>query len=246
MSRRHRSSSASSSSSARRRISFPGSGATVDPTAIFREITAGTSFENDEKMQGHLRVFADSFLNVARTAEGQTMLFSLEGVGRAIRDRNGFVDSVKMMFRLAKKVGANPMVQFGLFMGFLGVITALVAHFGPVGLVGVGLQTVLRRIYLMIFTSALTPLYKVLGSPNNVTINYGFFFFVLQGVTSAIGSFFSERSGGFLSALDSDLNSNNAGEGDYEYCTPRSTASSSSRSAASSSSSSRSGRSRRA
>ncbi len=100
----------------------------------------GTSFEHDERMQGHLKVFADSFLNVAGTPEGQTMLYSLEGVGRAIRDRNGFVDSVKMMFRLAKKVGSNPMVQFGLFLGLLGVITALVAHLGPVGLVGAGLQ----------------------------------------------------------------------------------------------------------
>ena len=29
-------------------VRFPASGAQVDPTAIFREITAGTSFEHDE------------------------------------------------------------------------------------------------------------------------------------------------------------------------------------------------------
>jgi len=134
-------------STSNRSIRFPASGAEVDPTAVFREITAGTSFERDEAMQGHLKVFADAFLNVAKTPEGQTMLFSLEGVGRGIKDRNGFVDSVKMMFRLAKKVGANPMVQFGLFLGFLGVITALVAHFGPVGLVGAGLQQVSHLLH---------------------------------------------------------------------------------------------------
>ena len=38
-------------------IRFPSSGASVDPTAIFRDITRGTSFEHDEAMQGHLKVF---------------------------------------------------------------------------------------------------------------------------------------------------------------------------------------------
>jgi hypothetical protein len=72
------------------------------------------------------------------------MLYSLEGVGRSIKDKNGFVDTVKIMLKLAKKLGANPMVQFGLFLGFVGVITALVAHFGPSALAGTGLQVIIH------------------------------------------------------------------------------------------------------
>ncbi len=142
------------------RVTFPESGAVLDPTAIFREITAGTTFEHDEQMQAHLRGFADAFVDVAATSQGKVMLASLEGVGRAIKDQNGFVDSVRMMFRLASRVGSNPMVQFGLFLGLIGTVTGLVAHFGPAGLVGSGLQLILRRLYVMILTTALSPLYK--------------------------------------------------------------------------------------
>ena len=43
-------------------IRFPDCGAVVDPTAIFRDITQGTSFENDEAMQGHLKVFTGEII----------------------------------------------------------------------------------------------------------------------------------------------------------------------------------------
>jgi len=163
-------------------IRLPSSGTRVDPTSVFKDITRGTSFENDPAMRGHLDGFAKAFLSVARTEQGQEMLFSLEGIGKAIKDRNGFVDTVTMMFRLAQKVGSDPMVQFGLFLGLVGVVLALVAHFGPVGLASCGIQQVMRSLYRMLFASALGPLIK--------------------GTRSAIASFFNDNQDqGFLQEL---------------------------------------------
>jgi hypothetical protein len=58
-------------------LTFADCGAVIDPSAVFREITAGTSFEKDKKMQGHLNEFAKAFLQVAKTSEGNRAL-SLE------------------------------------------------------------------------------------------------------------------------------------------------------------------------
>jgi len=154
-------------------IRLPGSGTKVDPAAIFKDITKGTSFENDPRMRGHLNGFTKAFLNVAGTQEGQQMLLSLEGIGKAVKDQNGFIDTITMMFRLAQKIGSDPMVQFGLFLGLIGVIVALVAHFGPVGLASCGIRQVMRSLYRMLFASALGPLVK--------------------GTKSAIASFFNEN-----------------------------------------------------
>lgn len=156
----------------------------VDPTGVFRDIARGTSFENDPAMQRHLDDFALAFVNVAGTQEGVQMLQSLEGIGKSIKDRNGFIDSVTMMFRLAQKIGSDPMVQFGLFLGLVGVVVALVAHFGPVGLVSTGLSQVMRRLYTMIFASALGPLVK--------------------GTRSAIRGFFSD-SVNFIGEFEHDM-----------------------------------------
>ena len=46
----------------------------IDPTRIFREITAGTSFEKDPEMQKHLNGFAGSFLKVVQTKDGEDMI----------------------------------------------------------------------------------------------------------------------------------------------------------------------------
>jgi len=155
-------------------IRLPGSGTRVDPASIFKDITKGTSFEADPRMRAHLDGFANAFLNVAGTAEGQQMLYSLEGIGKAVKDRNGFIDTITMMFRLAQKIGSDPMVQFGLFLGLIGVVVALVAHFGPVGLASCGIRQVMRSLYRMLFASALAPL--------------------INGTKSAIASFFQDNS----------------------------------------------------
>ena len=153
-------------------VVMPKSGLSIDPTSIFREIVRGTSFENDPAMTEHLNVFADAFHNVARTKQGEQMLNALEGIGMAVKDSNGFVDSITVMFRLAQKIGSDPMVQFGLFVGLIGVVVAVVAHFGPVGLASTGLKKMMRSLYRTLFVTAIAPLVK--------------------GTKSAIASFFKD------------------------------------------------------
>ena len=46
-------------------------GGGVDPAAVFKDILAGTSFQNDPVMQAHLNDFSRAFKATMETSEGQ-------------------------------------------------------------------------------------------------------------------------------------------------------------------------------
>ena len=56
----------------------------------------------------------------------------------------GFFDGVKVCFRLVKKIAKNPWTQFGLFLGLVGLLVALVSEFGIVAVLGNAFAQVLR------------------------------------------------------------------------------------------------------
>ncbi len=59
------------------------------------------------------------------------MLYSLEGIGKAVRDKRNFGDSVRILLKLARKVWTGHFVQGGLLIGLVGLVIAVLTQLGP-------------------------------------------------------------------------------------------------------------------
>merc|ERR1711881_666667 len=105
-----------------------------NPFDSFNDLLAGTSFQQDKVTQGHLESLGGAFHEISKTDEGQVLLTAMEGLAKRIKTDVSFKDAVKVCFRLAKKITSNPWVQFGMFIGLFGLLVALIAHFGSLGM----------------------------------------------------------------------------------------------------------------
>ena len=62
-----------------------GSGIEINPVTSINELLSGTSFQEDEVAQEHLQSLGAAFHEISKTAEGQVLLVSMEGLAHRIK-----------------------------------------------------------------------------------------------------------------------------------------------------------------
>ena len=64
------------------------SGIEINPVASINDLLSGTSFQEDEVAQEHLQSLGAAFHEISKTAEGQVLLVSMEGLAHRIKVYN--------------------------------------------------------------------------------------------------------------------------------------------------------------
>ncbi len=62
-----------------------GSGIEINPVTSINELLSGTSFQEDEVAQQHLQSLGAAFHEISKTADGQVLLVSMEGLAHRIK-----------------------------------------------------------------------------------------------------------------------------------------------------------------
>ena len=61
------------------------SGIEINPVASINDLLSGTAFQEDELAQEHLQSLGAAFHEISKTAEGQVLLVSMEGLAQRIK-----------------------------------------------------------------------------------------------------------------------------------------------------------------
>ena len=133
---------------------------------VFLEITRGTDFEDDTEMQKHLDMFSNTFINMIETENGTFVLQSLEEVVKSVTDKDTFVSAIKLASEMVQKLDIDSTERFGLFLGCIGIIIALVSHPGPSTSVSTELKNIISETYQLILCTALVPFWN--GTRNSI------------------------------------------------------------------------------
>lgn len=141
-------------------------GASVYSNTVFLEITRATDFEDDIEMQKHLDMFSNTFITMIETENGTFALQSLEGVVKSITDKDTFVSAVKLASQIVQKLDIDSTERFGLFLGCIGIIVALVSHPGPANSGSTELENIICETYQLILCTALVPFWN--GTKNSI------------------------------------------------------------------------------
>ena len=64
------------------------SGIEINPVTSINDLLSGTSFQEDEVAQEHLQSLGAAFHEISKTAEGQVLLVSMEGLAHRIKVYN--------------------------------------------------------------------------------------------------------------------------------------------------------------
>ena len=140
------------------RISDPG--ATVYSNTIFLDIARGTDFEEDARMKNYLDQLSKTFVDLIETEHGTSVLGSLEGSVKLIKDKESFVTAIQYASQLVQKLDIGPKERFSLFLGCIGIIIALVSHPGPATKISNELENVISKTYTLILCTALIPFWN--------------------------------------------------------------------------------------
>ena len=61
------------------------SGIEINPVASINDLLSGTTFQDDKLAQEHLQDLGAAFHEISKTAEGQVLLVSMEGLAQRIK-----------------------------------------------------------------------------------------------------------------------------------------------------------------
>ena len=145
------------------------SGVKINPMGNFKELLVGTSYEHNKGVQDNLQQLSNAFVYIGESEEGKDMMTRLEELCSKVKSEGGLFHAFKVAWRLAKFICEDPWIQFGLFLGIIGIIIALLAHFGFNWLGLPGLGSKVRDFAVSIIVKALVPLQK---GVNNAVENY--------------------------------------------------------------------------
>ena len=140
--------------------------ASVYSNTIFLDVAKGSDFEDDVEMQNHLDMLSNTFMNMIETENGRVVLQSLEGVVKLIKDKHTFVSAIQLTSQIVQKLDIDSRERFGLFLGCIGIIIALVSHPGPATPVSTELESIIFETYQLILYTALVPFWN--GTRNSV------------------------------------------------------------------------------
>ena len=134
--------------------------ATVYSNTIFLDITRGTDFEEDESMKKCLDQLSETFVDLIETEHGTSILGSLEGSVKLIKDKQSFVTAIQYASQLVQKLDIGSEERFSLFLGCIGIIIALVSHPGPATKMSNELKNIISETYNLILCTALIPFWN--------------------------------------------------------------------------------------